>query len=185
MWAKWDAGVLCLWVTRAEQRCSVVTVWQLHFRWWSVRCVRLVLQILLKLWLHFLFKMNQIRIEQRQNIKFCVQSGVSHADTVTRLQNVYQNNALSAVSIWRWGNHFNSGEVCVKDAPHSGRPHTGNNNTTRAQLCGFLQEDHWQTVRQLARRSQLAISTVHHTFKIMKFTKKSATWIHHDPTNDN
>ncbi len=120
--------------------------------------------------------MAQLRLEQRENIKFCFNSGVSCHKTILRIRQVYQQSAMSAVSIRKWWNQFQAGRTQVHDLPRSGRLLRATANK-RAEVRGLVDQNRCQTVRQLAARSMLGLGTTHRILKSLNFTKRAAAWI--------
>jgi len=61
-------------------------------------------------------------MEQRANIKFCFKLGKTAAETVELMRQVYGDNCLSPVQIFRWYARFKSGVETIEDEARPGCP---------------------------------------------------------------
>ena len=83
--------------------------------------------------------------EQRTNLKFLVRLGKSPSKALYMLQQVYQEQTLSCLTVFISHKRFKDGREDVEDDPRGGRPSTSRNETStsrndvRARVnCEFL-----------------------------------------------
>lgn len=123
--------------------------------------------------------MTKSKIDQRVEIKFCVQSGFTQAETVRRIIQVHGANALSVSQVRRWFGAFSRGRVETADLPRPGQPL----RRTAAKIQHvdtIVRQDRRQTVRQVAARSNLSFGCAHRTLKKdLLLKKKCAHWVPH------
>ena len=67
------------------------------------------------------------RIEQRYCIKFCQKLGDTQVETIRKIQQAFENEALSPTQIKQWFKRFKDGRASVESDPRSGRPSTSRN----------------------------------------------------------
>jgi transposase len=77
-------------------------------------------------------------MEQRVNIKFCVNLGKKRIETYEMLQTVYGDEALSRTSVFEWFKRFKDGCEDLQDVPRSGRSSTSRNADTIANAREML-----------------------------------------------
>jgi hypothetical protein len=53
-------------------------------------------------------------VEQRYYIKFCQKLGDSEAETIQKIQQAFGNDAMSAMQIKEWFNHFKDGRTLAE-----------------------------------------------------------------------
>ena len=74
------------------------------------------------------------RIEQRYCIKFCQKLGDTQVETIRKIQQAFENEALSPTQIKQWFKRFKDGRASVESDPRSGRPSTSRNEEAMDQL---------------------------------------------------
>ena len=123
--------------------------------------------------------MESLRVRQRSEIRFCVQSGCSQAETLHRLRFVHGNRALSQPTVHRWWTLYQSGSERIKDLPCPGAP-LRRTAAKVNQVDQLVQQEPRSTVRQLARQSGLSVGSTHRVLrKDLQCKKKSTRWIPH------
>ncbi len=115
----------------------------------------------------------QIRLEQRANIKFCKNSGLTPIDTWRSLHAVYGNDTLSKAQVRFWFCRFTSGDNDLKDKRHSGRPNIHHKKIQ--QVSAALDEDRRKTTKQLAAEVDLSEPSVRRVLRGRRFVPKSDT----------
>ena len=66
-------------------------------------------------------------IEQRYCIKFCHKLGNNQTETIQKIQQVFEDEALSQPQIKEWFDCFKNGRMSVESEARSGRPSTTRN----------------------------------------------------------
>ena len=61
-------------------------------------------------------------IEQRICLKFCIENGISCAESLKMLEKAYGESTLSKTRAYDWYSAFKSGRDVVEDLPRSDRP---------------------------------------------------------------
>ena len=69
-------------------------------------------------------KMSGKNLEQRINIKFCVNIGKGASETFALLTVAYGECAMKKWSVFEWYGRFKEGRKYVQDEPRSGQPKT-------------------------------------------------------------
>jgi hypothetical protein len=72
-------------------------------------------------------QLNMPLIEQRMNIKSCVLLQKSPAETLTMLQQVYDDREMKKSQVYDWHKHFCDGLESVDSDLFSGRPSVSSN----------------------------------------------------------
>jgi transposase len=65
---------------------------------------------------------NNVSFLQRAVIELIIKEEIPAADIHHRLQRVYGDVCMGAISVRRWVKHFKDGKTIVQDQPRSGRP---------------------------------------------------------------
>jgi hypothetical protein len=65
-----------------------------------------------------------VKLEQRANIKFCMELGKSEAETFEMIRHAYGNEAISHVRYLEWHACFKRGRTSLEDVERSGRTST-------------------------------------------------------------
>jgi transposase len=73
-------------------------------------------------------------MEQRVNIKFCVNLGKMPTETYEMLQAIYGDEAVSRSNVSEWFRRFKDGREDLQYDPRSGRPSTSRNADTIANV---------------------------------------------------
>ncbi len=120
------------------------------------------------------------RVHQRAAIQFLVSLGMSNANIFRHLLTSFGAAAVySRSTVNRWACHFQGGHNSVKFLPKSGRPP----KLTAAKLVeiqGHLRTDKTLSIRELARRVQLSVSTIHKAVrKNLQLRRRPAKWVAH------
>ncbi|PNF32541.1 hypothetical protein B7P43_G02465 [Cryptotermes secundus] len=88
--------------------------------------------------------------EQRYCIKFCQKLGDTQMETIRKIQQAFDDDAMSNSRIKEWYNRFKDGRTAVDSEPRSGRPSTSRNENVIEQVRTLVMEDRRITVRELA-----------------------------------
>ncbi len=119
------------------------------------------------------------KLTQRNDILFCVRSGMDRTECIARLHALHSGQCLSDSSIRRWFNKFAQGLHEIKDAPCPGRP-IQRTPARINQVRTLLQADPCRTVWELAAQTNLSVNTSHRLLrKDLNMKKKCAHWIPH------
>ena len=85
----------------------------------------------------------------------------------------------------RWKKKFESGVESIKNAPKSGRPKSASRKTIVSKIKEIIEGDARFTVRDIARKVGISLSTVHLILKKhLKVRKISARWVPHLLTDE-
>ena len=101
------------------------------------------------------------RIEQRYCIKFCQKLGDTQVETIRKIQQAFENEALSPTQIKQWFKRFKDGRASVESDPRSGRPSTSRNEEAMDQVREKVLEDRRLTVREIAAEMGISTGSVH------------------------
>ena len=72
---------------------------------------------------------------------------------------------MSYDTVRRWKNIFESGEVSIRSAQKSGRPKFASRKEIVSKIKEIIEGDARFTVRDIARKVGISLSTVHHILK--------------------
>lgn len=121
--------------------------------------------------------------DQRNDIRFCVRSGMSQLDTINRITQIHGGHALSWSSIQRWFRRFQSGDMVVADKPRSGAPKKWNPGNI-AKVRNVLATSGHHSIIQIATATALSKGTVHNILKKdLQLVKRPARWVPHHLTD--
>ena len=101
------------------------------------------------------------RIEQRYCIKFCQKLGDTQVETIRKIQQAFENEALSPTQIKQWFKRFKDNRASVESDPRSGRPSTSRNEEAMDQVREKVLEDRRLTVREIAAEMGISTGSVH------------------------
>ena len=88
----------------------------------------------------------RMTIEQRINIKFCVNLKNSD-ETLKMLRDVYGDSSMSRTRVFEWHKRFVEGREDVEDDPKSGRPSTSTTDTNIEKVRQLVRSDRRLTIR--------------------------------------
>lgn len=82
-------------------------------------------------------KMCDKKTEQRVVVKFLVKRGVSSAEIMKQLTDVYKDDCLKKTAVYEWAKRFREGRESVEDDPREGAPSTSRTaqNVDRLRVC--------------------------------------------------
>ena len=87
---------------------------------------------------------------------------------------------MSYDTVWSWKNKFESGVESIKNAPKSGRPKFASRKEIVSKIKEIIEGDARFTVRDIARKVGISLSTVHLILKKhLKVQKIFARWVPH------
>jgi len=101
--------------------------------------------------------MLSVNVEQRVNVKFCVQLGKSATETYDLLKKVYSDKCLSCTQVFEWFKRFKEGREEIGHDQRHGRPSTPKTDANIEKVG--------EIVRQNRRLSILAVAELNNTDK--------------------
>ena len=94
-------------------------------------------------------------------------------------------SCVSYDTVRRWKKKFESGVESIKNAPKSGRPKSASRKEIVSKIKKIIEGDARFTVRDIARKVGISLSTVHLILKKhLKVRKISARWVPHLLTDE-
>ena len=104
---------------------------------------------------------------------------------MTEISTAFGPSCVSYDTVRRWKNKFESGVESIKNAPKSGRPKSAARKEIVSKIKEIIEGDARFTVRDIARKVGISLSTVHHILKKhLKVRKISARWVPHLLTDE-
>ena len=92
---------------------------------------------------------------------------------------------MCLMTVRRWKKKFESGVESIKNAPKSGRPKSASCKEIVSKIKEIIEGDATFTVRDIARKVGISLSTVHLILKKhLKVRKISARWVPHLLTDE-
>ena len=122
--------------------------------------------------------------EIRAYIKARSKRGCSLKKLMTEISTAF-GPCVSYDTVWRWKNKIESGVESIKNAPKSGRPKSASRKEIISKIKEIIEGDARITVRNIARKVGISLSTVHLILKKhLKVRKISARWVPHLLTDE-
>ena len=123
--------------------------------------------------------------EIRAYIKARSKLGCSLKKLMTEISTAFGPSCVSYDTVWRWKKKFESGVESIKNAPKSGRPKSASRKDIVSKIKEIIEGDARFTVRDIARKVGISLSTVHLILKKhLKVRKISARWVPHLLTDE-
>ena len=123
--------------------------------------------------------------EIRAYIKACSKLGCSLKKLMTEISTAFGPSCVSYDTVRRWKKKFESGVESIKNAPKSGRPKSASRKEIVSKIKEIIEGDARFTVRDIARKVGISLSTVHLILKkYLKVRKISARWVPHLLTDE-
>ena len=97
--------------------------------------------------------MSELELEQRTNIKFLVKLRKSGNEIREMSVQVYGDNAMKKIAVYKWVERFSEGRESVTDEERSGRPATSRTEESIAKVRQIVRENRQLTVRSIADRA--------------------------------
>ena len=120
------------------------------------------------------------KVEIRAYIKARSKHGCSLKKLMTEISTAFGPSCVSYDTVWRWRKKFESGVESIKNAPKSGRPKSASRKEIVSKIKEIIEGDARFTVRDIARKVDISLSTVHLILKKhLKVRKISARWVPH------
>ena len=91
---------------------------------------------------------------------------------------------MSYDTVRRWKKKFESGVESIKNAPKSGRPKSASRKEIVSKIKEIIEGDARFTVRDIARKVGISLSTVLILKKHLKVRKFSSRWVPHLLTDE-
>ena len=96
----------------------------------------------------------------------------------TEISTAFGPSCVSYDTVRRWKKKFESGVESIKNAPKSGRPKSASCKEIVSKIKEIIEGDARFTVRDVARKVGISLSTVHLILKKhLKVRKISARWV--------
>ena len=123
--------------------------------------------------------------EIRAYIKARSELGCSLKKLMTEISTAFGPSCVSYDTVRRWKKKFESGVESIKNAPKSGRPKSASRKEIVSKIKEIIEGDARFTVRDIARKVGISLSTVHLILKKhLKVRKISARWVPHLLTDE-
>ena len=104
---------------------------------------------------------------------------------MTEISTAFGPSSASYDTVRRWKKKFESGVESIKNAPKSGRPKSASPKEFVSKIKEIIEGDARFTVRNIARKVGISLSTVHLILKKhLKVRKISARWVPHLLTDE-
>ena len=104
---------------------------------------------------------------------------------MTETSTAFGPSCVSYDKVWRWKKKSESGVESIKNAPKSGRPKSASRKEIVSKIKEIIEGDARITVRDIARKVGISLSTVHLILKKhLKVRKISARWVPHLLTDE-
>ena len=121
----------------------------------------------------------------RAYIKARSKLGCSLKKLMTEISTAFGPSCVSYDTVRRWKKKFESGVESIKNAPKSGRPKSASRKEIVSKIKEIIEGDARFTVRDIARKVGISLSTVHLILKKhLKVRKISARWVPHLLTDE-
>ena len=123
--------------------------------------------------------------EIRAYIKARSKLGCSLKKLMTEIFTAFGHSCVSYDTVRRWKKKFESGVESIKNAPKSGRPKSASRKEIVSKIKEIIEGDARFTVRDIALKVGISLSTVHLILKKhLKVRKISARWVPHLLTDE-
>ena len=123
--------------------------------------------------------------EIRAYIKARSKLGCSLKKLMTEISTAFGPSCVSYDTVRRWKKKFESGVESIKNAPKSGRLKSASRKEIVSKIKEIIEGDARFTVRDIARKVGISLSTVHLILKKhLKVRKISARWVPHLLTDE-
>ena len=99
-------------------------------------------------------------IEQRINIKLCVNLGKTATETMKMLRDVYGNSSMFRTRVFEWHKRFVEGREDVEDDPKSERPCTSTTDANNKKVRQLIRSDRHLTIRVIANEVGMDKETI-------------------------
>ena len=118
-------------------------------------------------------------------IKACSKLGCSLKKLMTEISTAFGPSCVSYDTVRRWKKKSESGVESIKNAPKSGRPKSASHKEIVSKIKEIIEGDARFTVRDIARKVGISLSTVPLILKKhLKVRKISARWVPHLLTDE-
>ena len=129
------------------------------------------------------------RVDKKDEIRAYIKArsklGCSLKKLMTEISTAFGPSCVSYDTVRRWKKKFESGVESIKNAPKSGRPKSASRKEIVSKIKEIIEGDTRFTVRDIARKVGISLSTVHLILKKhLKVRKISARWVPHLLTDE-
>ena len=91
-----------------------------------------------------------VKLEQTENIKFCMNLGKTGVDTFEMIRRAYGNEAMSLAMCFEWHASFKRGRTLLEDDERSWRTSTSSTHKNVETIRRLVHEDHRRTIKDIA-----------------------------------
>ena len=128
-------------------------------------------------------------VDKKDEIRACIKArsklGCSLRKLMTEISTAFGPSCVSYDTVRRWKKKFESGVESIKNAPKSGRPKSASRKEIVSKIKEIIEGDARFTVRDIARKVGISLSTVHLILKKhLKVRKISARLVPHLLTDE-
>ena len=99
--------------------------------------------------------------KQRYCIKFCQKLCNNQTETIQKIQQAFEDEALSQTQIKEWFNRFKNGRMSVESEARSGRPSTSRNEEVIEKVCQIVMEDRRLILREIVEEVRISSGSIH------------------------
>jgi len=103
--------------------------------------------------------MSELELE-RTNITFLVKLAKSGNEIIEMLVQVYGDNAMKKIAVYKWVKRFSEGRESVTEEERSGRPATSITEENTAEVRQIVRENRRLSVRSIAEQVNMDRETV-------------------------
>ena len=121
---------------------------------------------------------DELRLEMRHAIHFCIRLGDSPIETFTKLKKAYGSECLSRTTCFEWHKRFTDGRESASDDSRSGRPHTSTSPEMITRCREIVDQDRRVTVENLSQTLDISIGSTHSLLvDHLKMRRVCALWV--------
>jgi hypothetical protein len=101
-----------------------------------------------------------VKLEQTENIKFCMNLGKTGVDTFEMIRRAYGNEAMSLAMCFEWHASFKRGRTLLEDDERSWRTSTSSTHKNVETIRRLVHEDRRRTIKDIAAIINVSYRTV-------------------------
>jgi histone-lysine N-methyltransferase SETMAR len=121
---------------------------------------------------------DELKIEQRHAIHFCVRLGKTATETCNMLVQAYHEDAVARRTVFDWHKKFSEGCESAADASRSGRPREATSAGFIEAVEAALQEDRRSSISYLSARLGISYGSVQHILTVeLQMSRVCARWV--------
>lgn len=121
----------------------------------------------------------QMRLSQRENLKFLVARGENATQSWLQLQSVYGEECMSCTQVQFWHKRFREGDghTPVTDLLHSGRPHNVRTPEAVQKVNTIVRVDRRKSCAQMGEEAGVSRATAHRIMNDLGLKKKAPKFV--------